>query len=310
MRPAARRPSAAVAVLVRGELFQSGPGVQHAGEHPPRRVRVPERGVGVGSFHPDRRRPPRGDPAHPHQPPPGQAEREQGRPAPASPGARSTARTATGSRSPANTGCSTHGDFSAPMVSPPGTTGDRPAAITRISSGVSAAIASGTAASTRHRQPPGPAVLASPRPVGPSRAEDDHADEPDERHPGEPGGQRHRGAGQRQRQPPAERGHPELLHQRLKQEPLGHEPGRGRQPGQGYRPHREARAAPRRPPSHAAQRLQVVAARRGLEPGGRGEQQRLRCRVRHHLQRGGQQPDWRPAAGRRSPRRSARRRTR
>ncbi len=42
---------------------------------------------------------------------------------------------------PANTGCSTHGDFSAPMSPRPGTTGDSPAAITRISSGVTAAIA-------------------------------------------------------------------------------------------------------------------------------------------------------------------------
>ncbi len=49
---------------------------------------------------------------------------------------------------PANTGCRTHGDFSAPMVSPPGTTGDSPAAMTRISSGVTAASASGHAAST------------------------------------------------------------------------------------------------------------------------------------------------------------------
>ena len=163
---------------------------------------------------------------------------------------------------PANTGCSTHGDFSAPMVSPLGTTGDRPAAITRISSGVSAAITRGLAASSATA--PRPAQPYSPRrdPSGTSRAEHDHADEPDERDPGEPGGQRHRRAGERERQPPAERGHPELLHQRLEQEPLRHEPRRGRQPGQGERAHREAGAAPRRPPSHAAQHLEVVAARR------------------------------------------------
>ena len=36
---------------------------------------------------------------------------------------------------PVNTGCSTHGDFSAALVSGADTTGDSPAAITRISSG-------------------------------------------------------------------------------------------------------------------------------------------------------------------------------
>ena len=56
---------------------------------------------------------------------------------------------------PAKTGCSTHGDFSAPMVSPPGTTGDKPAAITRISSGVSAANASGQAARNTTAARPG-----------------------------------------------------------------------------------------------------------------------------------------------------------
>ena len=41
---------------------------------------------------------------------------------------------------PANTGCTTHGDFSAPEVTPTGTTGDSPAEITRISNGTSAAV--------------------------------------------------------------------------------------------------------------------------------------------------------------------------
>ena len=49
---------------------------------------------------------------------------------------------------PANTGCRIHGDFSAPMVSEAGTAGDSPAAITRISSGVIAAVARQPRAST------------------------------------------------------------------------------------------------------------------------------------------------------------------
>jgi hypothetical protein len=49
---------------------------------------------------------------------------------------------------PSNTGCSTHGDFSAPVVSEPGTAGDSPAAITRISSGITAAIPRHAADST------------------------------------------------------------------------------------------------------------------------------------------------------------------
>ena len=115
---------------------------------------------------------------------------------------------------PANTGCTTHGDFSAPMVSPAGTTGDIPAAITRISSGVNAAIASELAArsitATRPVQPysvasggaipPRPPLRTGgyPPPVAP-RAEHHHADDPDERDPGEPRGQRHCRAGERER---------------------------------------------------------------------------------------------------------------
>ena len=41
---------------------------------------------------------------------------------------------------PPNTGCTTHGDFSAADVTRDGTTGDSPAAITRITSGSSAAV--------------------------------------------------------------------------------------------------------------------------------------------------------------------------
>ena len=81
---------------------------------------------------------------------------------------------------PAKTGCSTQGDFSAPSVTARGTTGDRPAAMTRISSGVTAAIASGHAASTataarpaqpnsRPRAPPGgPAGRLLPRTTNPT----------------------------------------------------------------------------------------------------------------------------------------------
>ena len=58
---------------------------------------------------------------------------------------------------PSNTGCRTHGDFSAPMVSEPGTAGDSPAAITRISRGVTAAIprhaADSTSTAARPAQP-------------------------------------------------------------------------------------------------------------------------------------------------------------
>ena len=56
--------------------------------------------------------------------------------------------TATRIEKPANTGCRTHGDFSAPRMTVLGTTGDSPRAMTRISSGVTAASASGQAAST------------------------------------------------------------------------------------------------------------------------------------------------------------------
>src|SRR5208282_4877535 len=49
---------------------------------------------------------------------------------------------------PANTGCRIHGDFSAPVVNEAGTTGDSPAAITRISSGVIAAVTRQPRAST------------------------------------------------------------------------------------------------------------------------------------------------------------------
>src|ERR1700679_640717 len=77
---------------------------------------------------------------------------------------------------PANTGCSTQGDFSAPMVTAPGTSGDSPADITRISSGVIAAIASGHTASaasdSRPAQPysrprGGPPEPGKPEPGGP-----------------------------------------------------------------------------------------------------------------------------------------------
>src|ERR1700723_3134742 len=60
---------------------------------------------------------------------------------------------------PANTGWSTHGDFSAPKVTAPGTTGDSPLAMTRISSGVTAAIArqhaDSTSTAARPDQPQG-----------------------------------------------------------------------------------------------------------------------------------------------------------
>ena len=49
---------------------------------------------------------------------------------------------------PAKTGCRTHGDFSAANVTAAGTMAYSPAAMTRISSGVTAASASGHAAST------------------------------------------------------------------------------------------------------------------------------------------------------------------
>ena len=42
---------------------------------------------------------------------------------------------------PPNTGWTTHGDFRAPDVTAAGTTGDRPAATTRITSGSRAAVA-------------------------------------------------------------------------------------------------------------------------------------------------------------------------
>ena len=42
---------------------------------------------------------------------------------------------------PSNTGCTTQGDFSAADVTADGTTGDSPAAITRITSGSKAAVA-------------------------------------------------------------------------------------------------------------------------------------------------------------------------
>ena len=90
------------------------------------------------------------------------------------------------------------------------------------------------------------------------RAEDDEADQPDERHPGESGGERDRRTGQGEHQPVAEPGHPELLHQRFQQEPLGDEPGGQRQPGQRQRADRQPGAAPRQPPGRAAQRVQVV----------------------------------------------------
>ena len=192
-----RGPSAAVPLPGGAEFLHPRPGVQDAGQHPACRVRVPER----------RCRSPR--------PPP--RSWPTATPGPAAPGAaagrtrpRSAARPAsiTGHsthsqdgdkiENPANTGCSTHGDFSAPMVSPPGTAGDRPAPITRISSGVTRG--DGQRADGQHdqRDPPGPAVIAGRRPArAGSRAQHDHADDPDERHPGEPSGQRHRGPGQR-----------------------------------------------------------------------------------------------------------------
>src|SRR6266487_1715675 len=62
---------------------------------------------------------------------------------------------------PANTGCSTHGDFSAAAVTGAGTIGASPAAIARISSGASAASA---------RQPADSKTMAA-RPAGPRSEE-------------------------------------------------------------------------------------------------------------------------------------------
>jgi hypothetical protein len=121
---------------------------------------------------------------------------------------------------PSNTGRKIHGDFSAPIVSELGTTGDSPAAITRISSGVTAAMAR-QHAEYRHRRPAGPAIVSRSCSQGRSRtrrgacpaAQHDEADQADEGHAGEAGGQRDRGSGQGQHQPVAEPGHAELLHQ-------------------------------------------------------------------------------------------------
>ena len=78
---------------------------------------------------------------------------------------------------PANTGCRIHGDFSAPIVSEAGTTGDSPAAITRISSGVIAAVArqptASTTIATRPAQPYSPRAdpdsVPRPRTIRPTR---------------------------------------------------------------------------------------------------------------------------------------------
>ena len=58
---------------------------------------------------------------------------------------------------PAKTGCTTHGDVRAPDETADGTTGDSPAAITRITSGSSAAVARQPAARmTRPARPSHP----------------------------------------------------------------------------------------------------------------------------------------------------------
>ncbi len=58
---------------------------------------------------------------------------------------------------PPNTGCTTHGDFRAADVTADGTTGASPAAITRITSGSSAAVSRHPAARmTRPARPSHP----------------------------------------------------------------------------------------------------------------------------------------------------------
>ena len=176
----------------------------------------------------------------------------------------------------------------------------------RITSGSAAAVPRQPVDSSTIAGAPEPSVILvrgrRPRPER-RRAEHHQPGQPDERHPGEAGGQRDRRPGQREQQPEPEPRYPELLHQRLQQEPLGDEPQRERQPGQRERADGQPGAAPRQPPGRSPQRVQVVVARR-LDADGRarrdhraaGEQQRLGGRVRDDLQRRGEQ------AGRDQPR--------